>query len=162
MESRCVSPEIFNKGIWLVVDPGTHTAWETWENGKPSENGHGMLDWIGSSETPMEHRVILLNDKFRNRIAGCRFDGICIEGIRVLSFASATSGSLIFPSMLIGAYISVCHWFRQKYFIIDPKWRGQLNDTELRNILELKFGYIAKNEHLADVRGMGLWLSGKF
>ena len=161
MESRHVQPEEFKKGIWLVVDPGHRTAWETWENGKPISSG--MLNWAGAkSGDDSQRKIIDLAESFKSRIAGCTFKGICIENIRVMSFPSVASGSLFFPAMLIGAFIFICYMFRQEFFMIDPNWRGQISDEQLRNLLAFKFNYHPTNEHLADVRGMGLWLAGKF
>jgi hypothetical protein len=111
---------------------------------------------------PIERRVAEMGRLFFQRMCGCRFDGVIIEGIRVMSFTSAVSGSLFIPAYLIGAYCYIAESMRQKYYLLDPNWRGQLNEEAMRNILQIKFNYIAKNEHLADVYGMGQWLLGKF
>jgi hypothetical protein len=140
----------------VTIDPGVHTAIAEWCSG-------------------ICKRVYTINLKggcdaellkcLASRLPILLFDKIVIEDIQVItssaiSLTSAARGNLTTLAKIAGA-IAFAYSRKEIRFIKAQEWKGQLKYKQLRNILKLKFGYEAKNDHEASAYGMGQYLNGK-
>lgn len=142
-----------------TIDPGIHTAYAKWENGKLSDlftinlKGENDVEYIES---------------LNNRFPRDWMPVVVIEDVRLFtgsakSMASGARGNLITLSKIVGAIAFICSSLRMQVEFVNPQtWKGQLNYKQLRRILKVKYGFTAKNDHEASAYGMGLWKMGKF
>jgi len=144
-------PDQFKYGQWLTIDPGDNTAVCSWKNG-------AYVDIITFRNCLSELPCLLFSSFFSIII-----ENVNLWGGSSVSYASAASGDLFKLAMLIGALIQK---FRSKGFsvyLVNPvKWKGQLNQTQLQNILLKKFHITVNNEHEVSAIGIGLWAKGLF
>jgi hypothetical protein len=94
-------------------------------------------------------------------------EAVYIEGVNVysastISQASATSGNLIFLTLMVGAMAPICKCnYGFAPIILDPRWKGQLPYPALREWVYRIINVKCKNDHEAAAVGMGLFLMGK-
>jgi hypothetical protein len=77
--------------------------------------------------------------------------------------ASGARGDIFTTAKIAGALVFFFLANRNKILFVQPiKWKGQVNNKQLRRILQIKFNFIASNDHEANAFGIGLWAMGMF
>ena len=138
-----------------TIDPGVNIARAVWINhelidistfkliGKTDED---KIRYIHTNyHDPWSHLHIIIEDShFYGDVTSC---------------ASAASGALMTLTKIIGALTYYYSYTRVE--LVKPQvWKGQLNNKQLRIILQKKFNFIARNDHEANAYGLGLWKQG--
>jgi hypothetical protein len=149
----------------VTIDPGEFTAFAIWENSKLKD----IFTYDLSGGTTDVGRIFRLSKLYGdNRLHLPWQYRVVIEDQAIWmssakSLASGARGDIFTTAKIAGALCLFFSQQRHRILFVQPiVWKGNLKNKVLRRILEIKFNYVARNDHEANAYGIGLYTMGIF
>jgi hypothetical protein len=147
----------------VTIDPGEYTAFAIWDKSRlkhiftydlSSATDAGRIDKLsklyGDARLHFPSKQVIIEDQ-------------SLWTGSAKSMASGARGDIFTTAKIAGVLAFFFLGNKNKVSFVQPiTWKGNLNNKQLRRILQIKFNFIPNNDHEANAYGIGLYAQDLF
>ena len=161
--------ETFNPKLenLLCIDPGDHTGWAWFTDGKATPFKTGQINLSRSKDlVSMEDQLFSMWIKFDDLLEELQPSHVIIEGVEywagsAKSQAAANRQNLFKLAYLAGGYGWIVKTYAREFgFLTARQWKGQLSKEAVAYKVRELTGKTYPSDHVTDAVGIGLAFAG--